>query len=167
MYMSQKDIHTIIDEVIREVVNQITPEKLTTIINNTISKWQHDNRMSIKEINDGYCMDFAEEIKNIIGYESPNGFHRVYSEYLYDYDDLGFNYPEQIFDDRNLLKWNKSAVMEYGGLPNINNIENYEPDTHVWFYLDGKNYDAENPKGVNKWYELDFYKRDLSQFKNK
>lgn len=144
---------------------EIISTTLTDIINNTILNWKTNKKMSTKQINDGYCMNFAEDVVNKIGFENSNGgFHRVYSEYLYDYDNLGFYDGEQIFDDGNLVKWNKTSVNQYGGLPKINNIEEYEPDTHVWLYLNGKHYDAENPNGVNKWYELNFYKRDLAKF---
>jgi hypothetical protein len=160
----RKFIATTIREFLTEQI-QLNPTTLTDIINNTASKWKSNKRMTIKQINNGYCMDFAEDVVNKIGFENSNsGFHRVYSEYLYDYDDLGFYDEEQIFDDETLSKWNKSSVNQYGGLPNIENIEEYEPDTHVWLYFNGKHYDVENPNGVNKWYELDFYKRDLAKF---
>ena len=160
----RKIIKTTLNEFLSEQRN-ITPINLTTIINNTALNWKSNKRMSIKQINDGYCMDFAENVVDLVGFENSNGgFHRVYSEYLYDYDDLGFYDDEHIFDDVNLSKWNKSSVNQYGGLPNIKNIEEYEPDTHVWLYLNGKHYDVENPNGADKWYELNFYKRDLAKF---
>ncbi len=144
---------------------EIKSMQLTDVINNTILNWKTNKKMSVKQINNGYCMDFAEDVVDKIGFENSNdGFHRVYSEYLYDYDDLGFYHDEQIFDDEYLSKWNKLSVNQYGGLPNLENIEEYEPDTHAWLYFNGKHYDSENPNGVDKWYDLDFYKRDLAKF---
>jgi hypothetical protein len=143
----------------------INENTLTSIILDITAKWKSKNKMTPKQINNGYCMDFAEEVIEKIGIENNNSLHRVYSEYLYDYDDLGFNDDDQIFDDENLYRWNKKSINQYGGLPEIDDIEDYEPDTHVWLFLDGKHYDVENPNGVDAWYKLNFFKRDLKKYK--
>ena len=141
-----------------------TVETLVNALTNTVSGWKSNKKMTSKQINNGYCMDFAADVIDKLGYED-NNLHRVYSEFLYDYDDLGFNEDNQIFDDENLYRWNKVSVNKYGGLPNIKNIEDYEPDTHVWIYHNGKHYDAENIDGVDRWFDLNFFKRDISKFK--
>ena len=137
---------------------------LVTIINTIKSNWKINKNLSPRNINNGYCMDFAEEVISKINTNTNINIEKIYSEFLYDYEDLGFYYKEQQFNEIELCRWNKMSVEQYGGLPEIINIGEYEPDTHVWIYFNGKHYDAENDKGVNNWYELNFFKRDIKRF---
>jgi hypothetical protein len=142
-------------------INENKKEKITEIIQNLILFYKTHKKINIKEINNGYCMDFAEDFFKIINSKETDSFHRAYSEYLFDYEDLGFSYDEQIYDDDELSRWNKKSIQLYGGFPKTLDLSDYEPDTHVWIYCDGYHYDAENPNGVDAWYKLNFFKRDF------
>lgn len=99
-----------------------------------------------KEINNGFCPEFAEEIV----YDYLNGEAEIIST-----DDLMIDNNDDLSNiwDKELLKikWNTELP------PNISS-EVY----HVWIYSNGKHYDAECPEGVNNIFDLPLFKKQIT-----
>lgn len=109
------------------------------------------------DINNGLCVEFAEDvIKELGGYK--NDVFELSTDMFFDYT-----------GDRE-EDWGKVKKSEYG-IWNIKMLNLYGcPDLtkfkeglshHNWIFYKGKHYDAETINGVDKWYKLPIFKKQL------
>lgn len=118
------------------------------------------NCRTLKDINLGCCMDFADDIIDQCGGETAD-FYRLETTYFFESlgDEADHQFPETITTVGGGAVWNKAALDEYGYPPDV---KNNSVGIHQWIFNKGKHYDAEAPHGVDTPWDLPFFKRDLA-----
>jgi hypothetical protein len=125
----------------------------------------------LAEINKGFCDEISfDVIKNVVGEhnyvnvdEIPLSEIRV--DIVYEIDDGSFWSD----DKRSPYKyeggyWQLDRLDYFGKLPFKKNVLNtFYLDGHVWVYYNGKHYDAEVPFGVDSFWDLPIYQRQLKK----
>ena len=135
------------------------PNNITEIINDTVIEYMTRYNETPYEINDGHCDVFACDVINKMG---------GYKDNLYELsDDMIYNLrdPEEAKEIWNgeIIEteygvWSKNMLDLYGYPPiPLNDIN--DEGSHVWIFYNGKHYDAECSKGVNKWVDLPIFKK--------
>jgi len=116
-------------------------------------------KCSAEKINSGYCEDIAHDVLRDLGGKSSK---------LYIIDDGWFwsskkpitRYIKNKFGEY----WDLDKLDEYGTLPfPEKDLKNFELTGHTWIYYNGKHYDAETLDGVDNFWMLPIYKRQLSK----
>ncbi len=155
-----KDLKQFIKTTIREFLNENINIQQT--ISQMILDYKDVYKCSIPDINNGMCVEFAEEIIEKLGGETDN-LYTLHSDEFYDeFREGNFNNP--ILTDRG--DWNKDTLEKYGYPPIDLSSLNNGLVHHQWIYYSGKHYDAERPNGVNKWFELPIFQRMIKRVKN-
>ena len=157
-----EDIRKMIDKVknFKQFINEDV--NISSEITQMILNYKDVYNCSISDINNGMCVEFAEEIIEKLGGETDN-LYTLHSDEFYDeFRDGNFDNP--ILTNRG--DWNKDAFEKYGYFPIDLSSLNNGLVHHQWIYYNGKHYDAERPNGVNKWYELPIFQRMIKRVKN-
>jgi len=142
---------------------------ITTEIKKLVKTFKTRDGVPLRDINCGYCYDFAEEIVNNLGGEKEGDETLVVltSDMFLGAEDE--ETMELLWGKEDLLKvvhdaiWSKKMLRLYGTPSNIEHI--YDLVSHGWVFYNGKHYDAACPNGVEYWYELPIYKRSIKKFK--
>lgn len=153
----RKFIKTTIQEFLNEDIN------IQQTISQTIMDYKDLYDCSISDINNGMCVEFAEEVIENLGGETDN-LYLLHSDEFYD------EFSEDNFDNPILTDsgdWNKDALEKYGYPPIELSSLIHGLTHHQWIYFNGKHYDAENPNGSDKWFELPIFKRMIKKVKIK
>jgi len=129
------------------------------ILQKTIDKYKLIYNCSIKELNDGFCYDLAEEVVKKIG-RSKDLFTLNTAKFSSDYP---VDMIEALF--KHEINWSKEMLNKWGKPPM--NIKKWHPGEHEWIVYKGRHYDAEAPNGVDKWYDLPIIQRYIEKFHKK
>lgn len=121
-----------------------------------------------REINQGYCVEFAEELEERCkGYEGLGNINTVSEDVLRFDEGYTTGYEEGDTEAGQLPDsgWNRRAIEQvyHSPLPVGTTLAHLnafgETGYHVWVECNGKFYDAECPTGVTSIFELPFYER--------
>ncbi len=136
---------------------------ISDVILNVREEFMNDNHCSLVDINSGLCPEFAEEvIKRMGGYSENLDFGHV-DQFYDEFGDQETGWDEIRTKDGST--WSKEMLDKYGYPPIP--LEDFHMSHHQWIIYNGKHYDAEAPHGVDTPWELPFYKRHISKYKNK
>ena len=116
---------------------------MTKNINEKIKYYENTYGDTPYQINHGWCISFASDVIYDMGGETKD----LYLLSTEECDEV---------PDENLI-W-KDKVIIKGKTYNQSDVIGVDFPLHTWIYYKGKHYDAETPKGVNKFYELSFFK---------
>ncbi len=108
-----------------------------------INEYQVEYGVSVDDINQGECMDFAEKVYDMLLTEGIKG--EVLSDGLF-FDLFGEEPAEMMLD-----------TDQYGKTPN--NFGNVGLPSHYWYYYKGRHYDSKTPEGVDDMFELPLIKK--------
>lgn len=141
-------------------------DKISEIIKLTSIEYCEEYECTTWDINNGLCEDFANDVidklketsDNIYVLDGGMFFAHVDPEYAKE------NWGDVIETEYGM--WSKDLLEYYGYPPNIDlNIINNDL-AHCWVYYYGKHFDAEEPNGVDNWFDLPLCKKFFSKFKN-
>lgn len=122
--------------------------------------YMKDGRTPI-DINSGDCHFFAEDLEYLYG---KYGVKKLHGYDFYElFRDTDLSDLKKVYGSSNLIindsgAWIKKNLEKYGYPPTDLNTFNKDMN-HAWVVFKGRYYDAENPNGVDNWYELDAMKR--------
>lgn len=137
---------------------------ITKQINKLVKWYETECLISAREINSGECMNFAENIINEFGGESDKIFELSSDMFYCDFKEDIQGFWNGIIEPKDGGAWSKKMLDLYG-YPTTD-VHNFYIGHHVWIFYNGKHYDSESPCGVEKWYELNFFKRTIEKYKN-
>lgn len=133
-----------------------TPAELTTAITTVTAEWLASGRVStVRQIGDGHCYDFAEEVLTRLGR------HDLYG---YGYDPVKASLQEARTEDfwlddfcadMALVRASGETIPE--GVPEAVATDIISTATHAWLVLDGRHYDATAPEGRDGFLEMPFF----------
>lgn len=127
---------------------------ISTIIFNIGKKYSNEYKRDLIGLNSGLCEDIAYDIIDLIGED----------ENTYIIDDGYFWSVDEISDIKTLggEYWNMEN-MEIYGMPtfHINILRNFDLIGHTWIYSLGKHYDVEAIDGVDNFWNLPIFKRQI------
>lgn len=139
---------------------------MTAIVNerNSFYEWRYG--ASPKEINNGHCVDYAEEL---VDFATKQGLEAspISEDELKFGEGYATGYEAGEEDDLKEEGWNIRGIVEtyHSPLPAgvTEELLNTQLETgyHVFVECDGKFYDAECPSGVTNLFDLPFYARYL------
>lgn len=115
------------------------------------------NCRTVKEINLGACMDFAEDVIEKCG-GATNDLYLLDTGHFYDDDVNGDHQYPNVIQTVHGGVWCKESLDEYGYPPDP---ENTHIGIHQWIFYKGKHYDAEAPDGVDSPWDLPFFDRQI------
>jgi len=130
--------------------------KTQTILSKLKDKYLKETMVDeVWKLNNGYCEDIAYDFIEIIGGENNN---------TYIIDDGWFWSGDKISELKTKTGeyWNIDNLKKYGEPPfGWKNLNKLDLNGHVWIYSKGKHYDVETLNGVDNFWELPIYKRQL------
>jgi hypothetical protein len=132
--------------------------KLTKTIFTISEKYIDEHKCDLIDLNNGFCEDIAHDVIDIIG-EDENS---------YIIDDGWFWSDENISDIKTLggEYWNMNNMEKYGIPPfDINLLSKFDLTGHTWIYSFGKHYDVEAINGVDNFWNLPIFKRQVANIK--
>jgi len=151
-----KDLKQFIKTSIREFVNESKMLDTSTILLNLKDKYLKETMVDeVWKLNNGYCGDIAYDFIEIIGGENND---------TYIIDDGWFWSGDKISELKTKTEeyWNIVNLKKYGEPPfGWENLNKLDLNGHVWIYSKGKHYDVETLNGVDNFWELPIYKRQL------
>lgn len=140
--------------------------KVSDIVKSLIENYKSEfDIQSPYDINNGLCVEFSEELIELLGGENDKQF--ILSTDMFQTFDVDmareFWTGGLIISDDGSHAWSKKLLDLYGW-PKGYNTKNISSITmiadHQWVYKDGKHYDAESPNGVKNWFELQIFKNN-------
>jgi hypothetical protein len=150
-------------------ITQPSSVDLTSAINRVIDEWLAHRRCNApRDINtgkaSGCCDDFVSDV-----YEQFGGVREAESRGISDVSIASFMNEDGRFD-LPLLRSHWKAVKPTQGLnwKHMNRLAyeaNFDDATHVWLTYGGRHYDAECPTGVVNFFDLPFFVRVISAWK--
>lgn len=152
-------IKELIRTIIRENFNLMNLPSTIEMMADHYLRASDANCRTLKDINLGCCMDFADDIIEKCGGETAD-FYRLDTMLFYESngDDEDHQFAKTIKTVDGAV-WNKYALDQYGYPPDVMNAH---IGIHQWIFNKGKHYDAEVPHGVDTPWDLPFFKRDLA-----
>jgi len=133
-------------------------KKITDILILTRDERMKEYNCSVWDINNGYCVEFTDDVINRMG---------GYNDNLYELSsDMFFSmFPKDVeYLWKDVIKtstgiWSVKMLDLYG-YPPID-LNHFTFGNHSWIFFDGKHYDAECVGGVSKWYELPLFQKEI------
>lgn len=122
--------------------------------------------MSLFDIGNGYCYEFAEEVMDrVFGeawrfHEGQHGWQTLESEQLY-------LPPKGSSCTIGAETWDWDLLEKHWSIavPNWDRARHDalvpQGPSHCWIFFDGRHYDCEHPEGVKSFFELNFFRRWL------
>lgn len=151
-----KDLKKFIKTTIREYLNESLNNNLQYLISEIGNKYSKENNKTLQQLNNGDCEDIAHDLIEKIGGETINTFI-IDDGWFWDSDEIS-EYKTQGGD-----YWNVDNLIKYGNPPfDWKYLERLDLKGHVWIYSDGKHYDVETVNGVDNFWELPIYQRQLA-----
>lgn len=146
-------------------------ENITNSYKNNSKKYD----CSLEDINKGYCDEISYDvIKDVIGEENYinvndiGDIKKLEENVVYEIDDGIFWSDNESKYGYNGDYWNIENVLFFGKPPfDFELLNNFMLNGHVWIYYNGKHYDAEVPDGVDTFWDLPIYKRQINKIMNK
>jgi hypothetical protein len=119
-----------------------------------------ENLTSYYDINNGSCVEFAEEVLDRMGgYDEEDRFYEIELDMLRD----GTEEDPNEFLDRDLLETHWEHVVPTHGLT-WDEMDEIPFGHHRWLVLDNRHYDAECPEGVDNLFELPLFDKYIVQY---
>ena len=151
-----KDLRGFIKTTIREFLNESNNTSITEMLNNIKFKFLKETMVDeVWKLNNGYCEDIADYFIDKIGGETQD---------TYIIDDGWFWDGDKIsnLETKTGEYWNVKNLKKYGEPPfGWENLNKLDLHGHVWIYSNGKHYDVETVNGVDNFWDLPIYKRQL------
>lgn len=159
-----------ISEIIKVILNEWLTEQnkpdITQVIIQLAKEYMEENHCTLWDINNGLCEDFAQDVIEEMG---------GYQDELFELaGDMFFNVIEPEYALENWIEgvietqygvWSVKLLEYYGYPPNVDLHKIHDEINHTWIYYNGKHYDAENPNGVDKWYDLLLIKKLFNKYR--
>lgn len=151
----------IIKKVIREVLNESSLIHLKNTLIKYRDKYGRKCKTTPQGLNSGYCEDIAYDVIEELGGETS-------TTYLIDDGFFWIFHPdedEEVSDYRTESGeyWNIDNFKKYGEPPfSYDDLDKLDLNGHVWIYSNGKHYDVEAIHGVDNFWDLPLYQRQLS-----
>ncbi len=125
-----------------------------------------DRGISLFEIGNGHCYDFADDVmdrlfpENWRQIEGTQGWSTLQSECFYLPGEDG------LVDAFAANGWDWSLLTEWGIDVPPHERARYDAilanhPVHGWIFFEGRHYDCEHPEGVTNFFELNFFRRHL------
>lgn len=145
-----------------EIANRFLLESTLTDLKKILIKYRDSYGKECKTtpqgLNSGYCEDIASDVIEELGGETSttylidDGFFWDTDEEVSDYMTGGGEY------------WNIENFKKYGEPPfSYDDLDKLDLNGHVWIYSHGKHYDVETIHGVDNFWELPIYKRQVKK----
>lgn len=139
--------------------NQFLNENLNNIFQKTLkiilNKYSKEYNKTPLQLNSGDCEDIAYDVIESIGGETPNTY--IIDDGWFWNSDIKNKYKTKGGD-----YWNVKNLKKYGEPPfGYENLNKLDLNGHVWIYSNGKHYDVETLYGVNNFWNLPIYQRQL------
>ena len=142
-----------------QFVNENTVNNLQNIISKIGERYSKEHNKSPQQLNSGDCEDIAYDVIEQIGGETPNTFI-VDDGWFWDVDEIS-NYKTLSGE-----YWNVNNLKKYGNpYFGYDKLDKLDLNGHVWIYSDGKHYDVETINGVDNFWYLPIYQRQLAKLK--
>ena len=152
-----KDLRGFIKTTIREFLNESNNTSITEMLNNIKFKFLKETMVDeVWKLNNGYCEDIADYFIDIIGGETED---------TYIIDDGWFWDGDKIsnLETKTGEYWNVKNLKKYGEPPfGWENLNKLDLHGHVWIFSKGKHYDVETLNGVDNFWDLPIYKRQVA-----
>ena len=156
MAEGNSNISLIIQDLVKKFVNEWNKQPLTDG-----KTMRCENAY---DINNGLCVNFAEDIINLLGGENNQQFILSNDMFLCD----SYKEAVSLWGKKDLIKtkegaaWSKKMLTLYS-IPLVNDIRSIAYLLqHTWVCINLKHYDAENPNGVHSPWELLIFKKFLT-----
>lgn len=134
---------------------------ISKIVRNLAKNYQEENKCTLWQINNGLCVEFAEDLLDQLGGYGPETYELHTDNFFNLMGDKG---STAAFKDEN----GKYYFENYGVFPSDLDPDGfYDVGVHVWLYHQGKHYDAEAPNGVTNFLDLPLFKRAISRYRRK
>ena len=149
---STSQIKTTTNEYLKE-----SNHNISNVIIDIGQKYSNEHNKTIKQLNSGYCEDIAYDIIDVIGGETSN---------TYIIDDGWFWSTNKISKYKTKCNeyWNVENLRKYGEPPfGYDNLNKLDLKGHVWVFSNNKHYDVEATHGVDNFWELPIYQRQLTE----
>lgn len=164
-------------KIIINIIKEELDNNIENIVSNLVDEYGDMYNDSPRDINEGNCANFAEDLIRLLGGKTDNtyiievqrdlgggieGWFKN-SDGSYKFEKYG-KMPEKL-----LLSINQN-INKYDGKYNrwLNydsfGIDKFRVGDHYWVYHNGKHYDAEAPKGVSNMFNLPIFKRYINFF---
>ena len=137
--------------------NENINSSITKILNDIKLKFLKETMVDeVWKLNNGYCEDIADYFIDIIGGETED---------TYIIDDGWFWDGDKIsnLETKTGEYWNVKNLKKYGEPPfGWENLNKLDLHGHVWIFSKGKHYDVETLNGVDNFWDLPIYKRQVA-----
>lgn len=134
---------------------------ISKIVRNLAKNYQEENKCTLWQINNGLCVEFAEDLLDQLGGYGPETYELHTDNFFNLMGDKG---STAAFKDEN----GKYYFENYGVFPSDLDPDGfYDVGVHVWLYHQGKHYDAEAPNGVTNFLDLPLFKRAINRYRRK
>lgn len=155
-YRNDKEVDQIING---SLYDNLILESKSNKLKESFIKRMKKYKCSAEKINSGYCEDIAHDVLRDMGGQSNK---------LYIIDDGWFWSSEKpitrFIKNKFGEYWDLDKLDEYGALPFPEKyLKKFDLAGHTWIYYNGKHYDAETLDGVDNFWMLPIYKRQLSK----
>lgn len=152
-----RDLKQFIKTSLSEFLNENNKLDISNILSTVRRKYLKETMVDeVWKLNNGYCEDIAYDFIDIIGGENQN---------TYIIDDGWFWSTDEIseFKTKTGEYWNVENLKKFGAPPlGWENLDKLDLNGHVWIYSNGKHYDVEILNGVNNFWDLPIYKRQIN-----
>jgi hypothetical protein len=140
----------------RRYLNENTDNFLQQSLKLIRDKYLKEHNKTSQQLNNGDCEDIAYDVIYRIGGEKPNT-HIIDDGWFWDVDSVS-DYKTESGE-----YWNVENLKKYGEPPfGYDNLNKLDLTGHVWIYSNGKHYDAETLEGVDNFWYLPIYQRQLA-----
>lgn len=156
-----EDIRKMIDKVknFKQFVNENANNNLQTMLTKIGNKYSKEHNKTPQQLNSGDCEDIAYDVIDMIGGETSNTFI-MDDGWFWNVDDFSE------YETESGEYWNVENLKKYGEPPfGYDKLNKLDLNGHVWIYSNGKHYDVETINGVDNFWYLPIYQRQLFNLK--
>ena len=140
----------------KQFLNENTTNNLQNIIIKIGEKYSKEHNKTPQQLNSGDCEDIAYDVIELIGGETSNTY--IIDDGWFWNIDIKSKYKTASNE-----YWNVKNFKKYGEPPfEYDNLNKLDLNGHVWIFSNGKHYDVETIQGVDNFWDLPIYQRQLA-----
>jgi hypothetical protein len=139
---------------------QFLNENTNNVLQNSLKiigdKYSKEHNKTPQELNSGDCEDIAYDVIENIGGETSNTY--IIDDGWFWNIDIKSKYETESGE-----YWNVKNLKKYGEPPfGYDKLNKLDLKGHVWIFSNGKHYDIETLQGVDNFWYLPIYQRQLA-----
>jgi hypothetical protein len=140
----------------KEFINENLNSKFHIALKYIRDKYSKKENKTLQQLNSGDCEDIAYDVIETFGGETSNTF--IIDDGWFWNIDIKSKYKTKSNE-----YWNIKNLEKYGEPPfGYENLNKLDLIGHVWIFSNGKHYDVETIHGVNNFWYLPIYQRQLA-----